>query len=92
MQITLAEGSSGEGPDYEACMLELRADLSQACKQLEEERALNRQKEAAVVERDGLIRDYGGQVGAFLCSRKLCSSHQSSNSPSWICHCHVICA
>ena len=35
-------------------MLELRADLSQACKQLEEERALNRQKEAAVVERDGL--------------------------------------
>ncbi|KAL3144669.1 regulator of ime2 [Trebouxia sp. C0009 RCD-2024] len=69
--VTLAEGSNGGGQDYDSCIQELRADLRQLYEQLEEERALTRQKEAAVIERDALVRDCEGQLACeFWCKRR----------------------
>ena len=45
-------------------MQQLRADMRRASADLEQERALIGQQEKALIERDALIRDYEGQVGA----------------------------
>ena len=80
MQVTWPDGSSGGASDYGSCIKALRDDVGQLYEQLDEERALTRQKERDVIERDALVRDCEGQVGASTCIQTTTMILQSQQS------------